>query len=83
MNYYFLNPTREDEWRRYYIHSSSYYLVPPTYEGFEGWIKANEIRRKDVDSLTSEWRKYGVDEALTLWLSNLKAASVHIKHLDF
>ena len=62
----------------------SSYLVYPNYESFERWIIVNEVQKKDVDSLTSEWRKYGVDEALQEKLPTLKAVcSSYKKHLKF
>ena len=79
LNFYFLNPTREGHCEGRTLDRSSY-LVYPNYESFERWIIVNEVQRKDVDSLTSEWRKYGVDEALQDRLPMLKAVGSHIKN---
>ena len=43
----------------------------PSMNGFKRWIKDSKVLKKDVDSLTSELRKYGVDEALIAWMGNL------------
>ena len=68
LNFCFLNPTREGNY----------------FESFERWMIVNEVGVKDVDSLTSEWRKYGVDEALQERLPTLQAVcSSYKKHLKF
>ena len=36
-------------------------LLTPRLEALESWMIANEVAVKDADSLTSEWRKLGVD----------------------
>ena len=36
----------------------------PRFEALENWTILMEVSVKDADSLTSEWRKFGVDCAL-------------------
>ena len=59
-------------------------ILHPTYESRERWLIKNKVEEKDADSLTSEWRNYGVEEPL---VQLLQAASCRRqtfkKHLLF
>ena len=84
MNNYFLNPTREGHWKGRRMSDKSYYRIPPSMNGFKRWIKDSNVLKKDVDALTSEFRKYGVDEAMQNWLGNLMNCQLpHNRSLNF
>ena len=52
----------------------------PRGEAFESWLIENEVTVKEADSLTSEWRKFGVECALEP-LMEISKGGWHRRHL--
>ena len=57
-------------------------LLTPRLEALERWMIDNEVAVKDADSLTSEWRKFGVDCALEPLMVSPKRGWFR-RHLQF
>ena len=70
LNHYFLSDTREGYTVGYTWHGKwktdrlTGKLLTPCIDAFEIWTSENEVAEKEADSLTSEWRKLGVERAL-------------------
>ena len=75
LNHYFLNQSQED-------HGVGIFKLTPRPEALERWMIDNEVAVKDADSLTSEWRKFGVDCALEPLMDTSKWGWFR-RHLQF
>ena len=70
LNHYFFRETREGHVvgvkynPKWLTDGQTGKLLTPRLEALESWMITNEVAEKDADSLTSEWRKFGVDCAL-------------------
>ena len=84
MNDYFLNPTRGPYRKGRRMSDESVYRIRPSINGFKRWVKDRKVLKKDMDALTSEVWKYGVDEALIPHLGNLAISQLpHNRSLNF
>ena len=67
LNHYFFDNTREGAKTfktRWYSEPITGKVFGPRHDAFERWMSDNEVTEKEAYSLTSEWRKIGVERAL-------------------
>ena len=59
-------------------------FYPQNGRHFEEWRRIHNVDEKDVDSLTSEWKEFGVDETLVkVLLDAARRRQCFKKHLKF
>ena len=83
LNHYFFDSTREGvkTWHtRWSSNPTTGKVFGPRLDAFERWMSENEVTEKEADSLTSEWRKLGVERALEP-LMNQSRWGWHRRHL--
>ena len=66
------------------IPTKRWIFAPRDGSHFESWRRIHKVEEKDADSLTSEWKEYGVDETLVKILLDASGRRQRFKkHLIF